>query len=126
MDFEQIYETYFNDVYLYIRRLSGDEQVAEEITSETFFKAIHSIGNFRGDCDLRVWLCQIAKNCFYTYQKKKARYTSIEDAELETTIDPESFIGEKIATQEQIRQIQKKTTYSARTIQRGIYVEGLC
>ena len=60
-DFVKLYNTYFNDVYLYIRRLSGDEHIAEEITSETFFKAMHSIDSFRGDCDVRVWLCQIAK-----------------------------------------------------------------
>ena len=34
-DFEQLYETYFNDVYLYILRLSGNEHIAEEITSDT-------------------------------------------------------------------------------------------
>jgi RNA polymerase sigma-70 factor (ECF subfamily) len=34
-DFEKIYNEYFNDVYLYIKRLSGDEHIAEDITSET-------------------------------------------------------------------------------------------
>ena len=58
MEFEQVYDLYFQDVYRYIRRLSGSEHVAEEITSETFFKALHSIGKFRGQCDIRVWLCQ--------------------------------------------------------------------
>ena len=38
MEFEQIYNTYFKLVYRYIRKLSGDEHVAEEITSETFLK----------------------------------------------------------------------------------------
>ena len=36
MEFEKIYTTYFRDVFLYIRRLSNDEHIAEEITSETF------------------------------------------------------------------------------------------
>ena len=62
MEFEEIYTTYFRDVYLYIRKLSGSEHIAEEITSETFFKALNSINSFRGECDTRVWLCQIAKN----------------------------------------------------------------
>ena len=53
-EFEKIYRAYFSDVYCYIRRLSGDEQTAEEITSETFFKAMRAIGTFRGDCDIRV------------------------------------------------------------------------
>ncbi len=39
MEFEQIYITYFRDVYLYICKLSNSEHIAEEITSETFFKA---------------------------------------------------------------------------------------
>ena len=69
-DFEQLYNTYFNDVYRYILRLSGDEHIAEEITSDTFFKAMNSIDSFRGDCDVRVWLCQIAKNFYYSYIKK--------------------------------------------------------
>ena len=55
-EFEQIYQTYFKDVYLYLRRLSGNETLAEEITSETFFKALQSLSSFRGECDIRVWL----------------------------------------------------------------------
>ena len=82
MEFEEIYATYFSDVYMYIRRLSRDEHLAEEITSETFFKAISSIESFRGECDTRVWLCQIAKNCYFTYLKKTQRIDSIEDIEI--------------------------------------------
>lgn len=81
-DFEKIYDKYFKDVYLYIRRLSGSEDIAEEVTSETFYKAIQSIHTFRGDCDLRVWLCQIAKNCYFTEQKKAGREESRERQEL--------------------------------------------
>ena len=40
MEFEQIYDKYFDDVYLFVRRLSGSEHIAEEITAETFFKAM--------------------------------------------------------------------------------------
>ena len=65
-DFEQIYKDYFRDVFLYVRRLSGgDERLAEDITSEAFFRALRRIDSFRGDCDIQVWLCQIAKNCYY-------------------------------------------------------------
>ena len=65
-DFEQIYKDYFRDVFLYVRRLSGgDERLAEDITSEAFFRALRRIDSFRGNCDIRVWLCQIAKNCYY-------------------------------------------------------------
>lgn len=74
-DFEQIYKDYFRDVFLYVRRLSGgDERLAEDITSEAFFRALRRIDSFRGDCDIRVWLCQIAKNCYYTHLKQ-SRWT---------------------------------------------------
>ena len=82
MEFEQIYITYFRDVYLYICKLSNSEHVAEEITSETFFKAMKSIDSFRGDCDIRVWLCQIAKNCYYSYIKKADRAECIDNVEI--------------------------------------------
>lgn len=79
-DFDEIYRRYFKDVYLYIRRLSGDEHIAEEITADTFYKALKSIDSFRGDCDIRVWLCQIAKNSYYTYLKKSKRLESLDEA----------------------------------------------
>ena len=79
MEFEQIYDLYFRDVYRYVHRLSGDAHTAEEITSETFFKALRSIGKFRGECDLRVWLCQIAKNTYFTHAKRQKRQSEPEE-----------------------------------------------
>ena len=104
MEFEQIYTTYFRDVFLYIRRLSHDEHIAEEITSETFFKAMNSIDRFRGDCDIRVWLCQIAKNCYYSYLKKAGRTDRIEDIEIP---EQEESFEERLSQQDQAVQIQK-------------------
>ncbi len=72
---EELYNDYFHDVYLYIRSLSVDDHLAEEITQETFFRAMKSVDSFRGDCDIRVWLCQIAKNLLFTHSKKNRRFT---------------------------------------------------
>ncbi len=72
-EFEKIYRDYFNDVFLYLRSISRDAVVAEELTQEVFFKAIKSLNKFRGDCDVRVWLCQIAKNEYFTYCRKSGR-----------------------------------------------------
>ena len=94
-EFEKIYQDYFDDVYCYIRRLSGDENITEEITSEAFFKAMRAIHRFRGDCDIRVWLCQIAKNCYYTYLKKSKKTDSVTDVELS------EFVSEEITMEEQ-------------------------
>ena len=106
-EFEKIYRNYFNDVFLYIRRLSGNENIAEEITSETFYKAMRSIDSFRGDCDIRVWLCQIAKNCYYTYLKKAGQIDSIEDVELLNISAQDVTVEERLSRQDEAMQIQK-------------------
>lgn len=75
---EDIYNTYFKDVFLYVYSLSGDKHIAEDITSETFMKALTSLDSFRGDSDIRVWLCQIAKNSYYSFLRKKKSYVDLE------------------------------------------------
>ena len=106
-DFETVYRTYFNDVFLYIRRLSGDEYIAEEITSEAFFRAMRSLSTFRGDCDIRVWLCQIAKNCYFSYLKKAGRTDSIENVELLNIPAQEKTVEEQIVLHEEAAQMRK-------------------
>ena len=81
MEFDQIYTAYFRDVYLYIYKLSNSENIAEEITSETFFRAMKSIDSFRGDCDIRVWLCQIAKNTYFAWYNEQKKILPLDDAE---------------------------------------------
>lgn len=106
-EFEKIYRTYFNDVFLYIRRLSNDEHIAEEIASEAFFKAMRSIKRFRGDCDIRVWLCQIAKNCYLSYLKNAGRTDSIEDTELSNQPSQAETAEEQLVRRDEASQIQK-------------------
>lgn len=72
-DFEEVYRRYFADVYRYAMALSRDRNVAEEITQETFFRALSAIGEFRGECQLRVWLCQIARNCYLSLCRERDR-----------------------------------------------------
>ena len=107
MEFEQIYSTYFKSVYLYVMQVSGNEHIAEEITSETFFKAINSIDSFRGDCDMRVWLCQIAKNTYFSYLKKNKKVLSIDESDFQNVADPDAGIDVQIGEQEEARLIRK-------------------
>ena len=94
-------------MFLYIRRLSNNEHIAEEITSETFYKAMRSIDSFRGDCDIRVWLCQIAKNSYYTYLKKAGQIDSMEDMELLNISAQEETVEERLSRKDEAMQIQK-------------------
>ena len=106
MEFEELYNTYFKDVYRYVLRLSGDSHVAEEVTSDTFFKALKAIHKFRGDCDVRVWLCQIAKNCYYSFLKCNGKEENIDAPELWNIADPEMPVEERIARKETAVQLQ--------------------
>lgn len=79
-EFEEIYSEYFKDVYRYVLCLSKNESIAEDITQETFFKALKNIDGFKGNCKMSVWLCQIAKNSYFSYLKKKQNnFESVED-----------------------------------------------
>ena len=60
-DFDQIYQNYFDPVYRYVLSLSQNQPLAEEITQETFFKALRSLNQFQGKSNLKSWLCAIAK-----------------------------------------------------------------
>lgn len=70
---EDLYALYYKDIYAFILSLSKDTQIAEDVTQETFLKSMKSIDRFKGECDIRVWLFQIAKNTFFTYAKKKKK-----------------------------------------------------
>lgn len=105
-DFEKIYTLYFKDVYLYILRLAGDEHIAEEIASDTFYRALRSIDGFRGDCDERVWLCQIAKNCYYSYLRRRGRSVELCDEAIESIPDTAPSAYEIFRDSEDARSIE--------------------
>ena len=106
MDFERVYEAYFQPVYRYLMTLCKNEHIAQELTSETFFKAMQAIDRFRGECELSVWLCQIAKNCYYTYLKKVGQTDYIDDTELSELPSGESTIEEQCIKHEESTQIR--------------------
>jgi len=70
LEFEKIYQLYFKEIYLYVLSLSKNESISEEITQETFYKALHSIQSFRGETDIKKWLFSIAKNTYFSYCRK--------------------------------------------------------
>lgn len=65
------FEKYYEDVLRFLRGLSRDEYLAEELTQEAICRAMKYIHTFRGDSDLRVWLCSIAKNLYFTHCRKQ-------------------------------------------------------
>ena len=105
MDFERIYRLYFKDVFLYLRAMSASTDTAEEITQETFVKALRSIDSFDGSKDIRAWLFTIARNTYYTYCRRQFRYADEELPENEPDIQPE--FTERFADEESAFQIHR-------------------
>ncbi|MBE5704887.1 MAG: RNA polymerase sigma factor [Ruminococcus sp.] len=107
MNIEELYRTYFDIVYRYIRSISQDGSLAEEVTQETFFKALKKADQFRGDCDVRVWLCQIAKNTLYDHLKKQKKQL-LGDERLEKAGSAGGeLLEEKLAQRSQAMEIHK-------------------
>ena len=73
MQFEEIYARYYKEVYYYLLSLDGNRETAEELTQETFFRAMKAIHKFKGECQLGTWLCQIAKHTYFSWKKKHRR-----------------------------------------------------
>lgn len=84
-DFNDVYRRYFCDVYRYAYSLCRNESMAEEITQETFFKALNSLDSFDGTCKVSVWLCQIAKNTYISICRKEKH--------LDRDADPASMVS---------------------------------
>ena len=72
-EFEDIYETDYPIVYRYVLSLCRNGPTAEEITQEAFVKAMEHLDRFDGKCRRYVWICQIAKNTYFTDLKKRKR-----------------------------------------------------
>lgn len=66
----------YNAVYRYVLSLCHDENMASDITQETFLKAMSAKNGFEGQSSLYTWLCAIAKRIFLNKCKKQGREIS--------------------------------------------------
>lgn len=72
-DLQEVYRQHAQTVYKFLLSQCGSEDLAEELTQETFYQAVRSIQRFDGTCKLSVWLCQIAKHLWYQHLRKRRR-----------------------------------------------------
>lgn len=75
-DFDQVFSDHYDFIFRYLTKLSKDPLLAEELTQETFFRAYMNLNRLKEPEKISVWLCKIAKNCFFTWYK--ANRTSVE------------------------------------------------
>ena len=99
-DIKQIYEQYFETVSKYLFCLTRNSDISEELTQETFYRAVKKIDTYRGECQISVWLCQIAKNLWYDQCRKNKKIIKIEEKEL-FNIQALDGIEDKIISKEE-------------------------
>ncbi|MDD2220454.1 MAG: sigma-70 family RNA polymerase sigma factor [Clostridia bacterium] len=76
MNMDEVYQNYAQFIYKYLLSICNDEEIAEELTQETFYQAVKSSARFDGTCKVSTWLCQIAKHLWYQQTEKNKRYKS--------------------------------------------------
>lgn len=96
----------YGAVYHYTLSLCQNETAAQDLTQETFLKAMNAVGNFKGNSSLYTWLCAIAKNLWINRCKKQNReiipenITNIEQ-------DDQSSIEQRVVEKETAMHIHK-------------------
>ena len=114
-DIKQIYEEYFETVNKYLFCLTHNYDVSEELTQETFYRAVQKIHTYKGECKISVWLCQIAKNLWYDQCRKNKKVIG-EDADellssqtLNTLEDQVISHDEKMSLYKRMQKLDEKT-----------------
>jgi RNA polymerase sigma-70 factor (ECF subfamily) len=83
--FDTLVTRYSADIYALLIRLTEDAEEAQDLTQETFLRALKAVRNFRGDSDLKTWLYRIAvnesRNRFRWWKRRSRSQTVSLDAE---------------------------------------------
>ncbi len=112
---EQIYEEYFETVYKYLFCLTHNGDIAEELTQETFYRAVKSINSYKGECKISVWLCQIAKNLWYDECKKNKKIAKVSEEYIENIESNETAEENVISNDEKMKLYQKMQILDEKT-----------
>ena len=108
---EEIYKQHARSVYKFLLSLSCDTDTAEELTQETFYRAVYSIDKYDGSCKVSVWLCQIAKHVWYQELRKRSRraeQTLTEDIPGASTPEQSAILtGDKVSLYKAIRALSE-------------------
>ena len=86
-DLDEVYSKFSGTVTSYLLRLCSNQQLAEELTQETFYQAVRCIGRFDGKSSISTWLCSIARHLYYDYLLKQKPTVPVTD----TIPSPEDF-----------------------------------
>lgn len=100
------YREYAVMVYKFLLSLCYEEELAEELTQETFYQAVRSVDWYDGSCKVSTWLCQIAKHLWYReMERRKRKGTSELTADMESLEKP---VEEQLTLKEEKMELFRK------------------
>ena len=109
-DIEKIYKEYFETVNKYLFCLTRNSDISEELTQETFYKAVKKIDTSKGDCKMSVWLCQIAKNLWYDQCRKNKKFVDTKEVDL-LNVQALNTLEEQVISNDEKISLYKKMQY---------------
>lgn len=105
---EEIYKKHAKTVYRYLLSLTHNEDLAEEITQETFYQAVRCAGRYDGSCKISTWLCSIARNSWLAWMKKNKEIVISDDKiEADTVCSAEDMVISDISKVELMRKLHQ-------------------
>lgn len=105
-DMDAAYREYAVMVYKFLLSLCYEEELAEELTQETFYQAVRSVDRYDGSCKVSTWLCQIAKHLWYReMERRKRKGTSELTADMESLEKP---VEEQLTLKEEKMELFRK------------------
>lgn len=96
----------YGAVYKYALTICQNETEAQDVTQETFLKAMRSGNGFEGNSSLYTWLCSIAKNLWINKCKKQNRELAVDEWE-QNVPDSKKGIERMMAERDSSRQIHR-------------------
>lgn len=105
MDFQQLYNTYFMQVYSFVMTLARNQDMAEEITQKTFFKVVTTRNNYAGGSSQLTWLCAIAKNLYIDTYRKQRQTVPLDDACTADVHLPDTSLADALANEDSALEI---------------------
>ena len=105
-EMDAAYREYAVMVYKFLLSLCYEEELAEELTQETFYQAVRSVDRYDGSCKVSTWLCQIAKHLWYReMERRKRKGTSELTADMESLEKP---VEEQLTLKEEKMELFRK------------------
>ena len=125
LQLENLYKQYARPLYLYLLKLCGSAQLAEDLTQETFVRATVHLHVYEGE-EARAWLFKVARNAYLDEWRKRQRWRMIPLLSTFSTkqemISPYGVPEETLLTQERNQQIESLLNYLPEQYRSIIYL----